>query len=281
MAKYLEVLSQQGRQLLNTGYTLQVDGGFGNVLLPNGIAYAIVQFNFRFPSFHKLPNGQDAVGEMHIVCARPRPDLEATGWKMDDLATVIILLQLPEEQAEVTESERFFLNMGMAVPPKESLSLPGDVDLATFRSNFDTGTAVKVPCQTGIAQYILSTPSFVSGVVVEAFRKMFPNPFPNFTTTVSPFPILPGPIVLDNWKERLAYAQGEWAESPDGKKPNITGLTSDSQGLVDSGATAGAAARIASPSLAGRNSETGTASEPVPMSEPGFPVGTSIHDIGS
>eukprot|EP00746_Dinoflagellata_sp_MGD_P161574 gnl/MRDRNA2_/MRDRNA2_88777_c0_seq1.p1 gnl/MRDRNA2_/MRDRNA2_88777_c0~~gnl/MRDRNA2_/MRDRNA2_88777_c0_seq1.p1 ORF type:complete len:480 (-),score=115.38 gnl/MRDRNA2_/MRDRNA2_88777_c0_seq1:82-1521(-) len=49
----------------NNGHNIQVNGKFGNITLPSGV-YEAAQFNFHFPSEHKV-DGAHAAGEIQVV----------------------------------------------------------------------------------------------------------------------------------------------------------------------------------------------------------------------
>lgn len=83
----------------NNGHNLQVNGAFGNITLLSSmgrIMYSASQFNFHFPSEHKV-DGKHATGEIQIVHQK----VGAEG--MDGLVIVAILLE--EVMDEVKETE--------------------------------------------------------------------------------------------------------------------------------------------------------------------------------
>lgn len=218
---FYDVRQVPGRVLTNNGHGIQIDGGFGSIRNPSGAVSSIVQLNWVFPSNLRLPNGEKAIGELHLVTVLPRKDVVETGWKSEDLAKIIVLLQLPEEHAGTSDTERFFLKVGMASIPEKGdpLSLPGKISLEAFKKHFDESAATQLPCGEGSPQFVLSKPAFVSGIVVEAFRTKFPNPL-NFTSNLNEEAMQT--IEVNNAfdmsgaleHQRIAYATGEWAVAP-------------------------------------------------------------------
>merc|ERR1719160_1264554 len=73
----------------NNGHNLQVNGAFGNLTLPGGL-YEAAQFNFHFPSEHKV-DGKRAAGELQIVHQKVGEDgtsglaIIAIMFKMEDV----------------------------------------------------------------------------------------------------------------------------------------------------------------------------------------------------
>lgn len=170
----------------------------------------------------KLPNGQRATGELHIVTVQPRSDVEETGWKSDDLAVLVILLELPQEGALTTPIERWLLHIGMGSIPDEGepLALPGEIDLKVFKTLIDESEVVQLPCTSGnTAQFVFAKPAFVSGLVVDQFRTRFPNPA-NYTSNLDENALNSllgqgdGMPNLQTENQKIAYATGEWAIGP-------------------------------------------------------------------
>lgn len=74
----------------NNGHNLQVNGKFGNITLPTG-EYEAAQFNFHFPSEHKV-DGAHSAGEIQVVHQK----LGADG--LTSMVIVAILLEEVEDE---------------------------------------------------------------------------------------------------------------------------------------------------------------------------------------
>lgn len=219
--------SEADRILKNSGHGAQVEGDFG-FLTYSGTMHSIMQVNWRFPSEFRLPNGVAASGEMHIVC------VSATG----KLVVINLLLQLPAEHESLdTDTEHFFLNLGLAAIPEEG----SPRDVGTFDiSLFDTylqGGFVEMPCDArpDVTWVVLTKPAMVSGAIVQAFQTRFPNPLAYMTDEVTKLPDASdpsSPLQFDGSafqftpeQQALAYASGEWAQGP--QVTNVQNVSAD------------------------------------------------------
>jgi hypothetical protein len=203
---------QRDRALLFSRRGLQVDGDFGKMTTPDGLHYAIKQVNFHFPSTRRLPSGDLAVGEMHFVGVKAEISTSQT-FRADDLMVAVILLGLPEEYATMTDTQRWFLNVGLGSLPLdgEPYDMPGEFDLSQFEHQFSL-SASSIPCNPGAKMFVLGEPALVSGIVLEQFRLSYPDGqhceegTPEAEEEV---------IVVDSdaASEKLTrtYATGEWA----------------------------------------------------------------------
>lgn len=107
----------------NNGHNLQVNGEFGNFTLPSGV-YQAAQFNFHFPSEHKV-DGKRAAGELQIVHQKVGED------GTNGLAIIAILFKLEDVKEESNggdvpshvRSEMDFLQQ-IGFPPPEILPKP-------------------------------------------------------------------------------------------------------------------------------------------------------------
>jgi len=173
--------------LMNNGHTLQVNGNFGALHLPDG-TYDAQQLHFHFASEHTV-KGKQFAGEMQIVHQKRG----ATG--MNDLAVLAVLLEPFTEGGSggalpTAESADFFALIGMA----DSQHLPEEGHAAER----PLGTAVKLgpvlrpqlegkfyhykgslttpPCSETVHWFVFDHPMFISSDIIWDFKVLFPSP---------------------------------------------------------------------------------------------------------
>jgi carbonic anhydrase len=177
------------RMIANNGHSFQVDGEFGNVIMPDGI-YEANQFHFHFPSEHAI-NGRRMAGEMHIVHQR-RGSVGA-----NDLLILAIMLDTPEKvNGTVNASQKpkqkhldFFHNLGFSaiypVPlpkPQFAQQVFYPVDINTFGDTLNSsftcywGSLTTPPCAETVKWMIFNTPVMIPNGIVQRFKVSFPNP---------------------------------------------------------------------------------------------------------
>jgi carbonic anhydrase len=180
------------RMIVNNGHSLQVDGEFGQVIMPDGI-YDAMQFHFHFPSEHSI-NGKRMAGEMHIVAQR-RGSVGA-----NDLLTVAIMLDTPNYENGTfgkiidgkypkQKHKDFFNNLGFSAiyplpfpAPQYASQVFYPVDLNTFADTFNSsftcywGSLTSPPCSETVKWIIFNNPVLIPPGMVQKFKVAFPNP---------------------------------------------------------------------------------------------------------
>lgn len=169
-----------GLTVVNEGHTVQVNGKFAVLNMPDG-KYNVLQFHFHMPSEHKV-EGQSFIGEMQIVCQKEG----AT--ETNDLVIIGILLQ--QVRAKDTDDQTskeldFFrrLNFGDLPAVGAEKNLKGGVDLAaTFAPQLGgkyyhyQGSMTTPPCSETVHWYIMEQPAHVSTSMEANFHELFPSP---------------------------------------------------------------------------------------------------------
>jgi len=167
---------------VNNGHSLQVDGDFGVLMLPDG-DYTAKQLHFHFPSEHTI-DGENAVGEMHIV--HQRTDAEGT----DGLAVIGVLLQVTERagQPELSFFDSIGFGKGSLPTDGEELELPAGLQLnvgASFGAQLSQpyyhyrGSLTTPPCSETVHWYVLQTAAAVTQEMVDEFKDLFADPMNN------------------------------------------------------------------------------------------------------
>eukprot|EP00928_Gymnodinium_smaydae_P078608 TRINITY_DN62726_c0_g1_i1.p1 TRINITY_DN62726_c0_g1~~TRINITY_DN62726_c0_g1_i1.p1 ORF type:complete len:718 (-),score=138.40 TRINITY_DN62726_c0_g1_i1:310-2463(-) len=168
-----ERLPQANREITNKGKTVQVDGSFGRLRLPDG-EYEVKSFNFSFPA--KL-TGRLPAGEIHIVH-------EKRGANGEDCSYAVIALFLQQVETMPETLERRFLEslgFGIPVPGRMRRTEPPAVDWRAFREEFNGGfyhhrgsltTAPNSP--QNVNWYVLQKTVPVTKEMIDAFAARFP-----------------------------------------------------------------------------------------------------------
>jgi len=174
-----------GLKLQNNGHSMQVDGYFGTLNLPDG-EYKALQFNFHFPSEHEV-KGAVVAGEMHIVHQK----VGATG--TDGLAVVAVLFDFVGQVGFTATSGVHLaflrgLGFGGSLPKEgeEALISNSEIDLSTvFEEALSgpywhyQGSLTTPPCSETVHWYVLETRAAVSPKMVRDFKDHFPDPANN------------------------------------------------------------------------------------------------------
>lgn len=167
---------------VNNGHSVQVNGDFGVLMLPDG-DYTAKQLHFHFPSEHTI-DGENAVGELHIV--HQRTDAEGT----DGLAVIGILLQIAERagQPEMSFFDSVGLGQGSLPEEGEELELPATLQLNVgdaFGAQLSQpyyhyrGSLTTPPCSETVHWYVLQKAAAVTQEMVDEFKNLFPDPMNN------------------------------------------------------------------------------------------------------
>jgi len=177
-----EKLPGSGLKLQNNGHTVQVDGNFGTLSLPDG-EYEAKQFHFHFPSEHEV-KGVTTVGEMNIVHQK----INSTG--TDDLAVVAILFDYVGKLGFNKETGRELaflrgLGFGKGLPKEEEESLisNSEIDLAgVFEHSLRgpywhyQGSMTTPPCSETVHWYVMEERAALSPRMLRDFKDHFPDP---------------------------------------------------------------------------------------------------------
>jgi len=183
-AKYKSVPGS-GLKLQNNGHSMQVDGDFGTLTLPDG-KYKAVQFNFHFPSEHEV-KGATVAGEMQIVHQK----VGATG--TDGLAVVAVLFDNVGKVGFTATSGLHLaflrgLGFGGSLPKdgEEALISNSEIDLATVFAEVlggpywhYQGSLTTPPCSETVHWYVMETRAAVSPKMVRDFKDHYPDPANN------------------------------------------------------------------------------------------------------
>lgn len=176
----LPVDEDAGLTVINDGHTVQVNGKFGVLNMPDG-KYNVLQFHFHMPSEHQV-EGQSFAGEMQIVCQKEG----AT--ETNDLVVIGILLQ--QVQAKDTDDQiskelDFFrrLHFGELPAVGTEKDVKGGVDLVvTFAPQLGgkyyhyQGSMTTPPCSETVHWYVMETPAHVATSMAANFHELFPSP---------------------------------------------------------------------------------------------------------
>jgi carbonic anhydrase len=221
------------RLLLNNGHSMQVDGEYGELIMPDGI-YEAKTFHFHFPSEHAV-NGNLSAGELHIVHQRKG------SFGVNDLVTIALMMEVATEDRPVPpETRYFFNNLGfqalLPVPlPRTgyALQIRDAVDLNTFSTQLAGryqcywGSLTSPPCSETVKWMVFEKPIIVPTDVIQNFHVAFPPPMNNR-------PIQPrnGRIISENCKT------GGWLDTPLGAA-EAAGIVNVSLAQTDSDTTPG------------------------------------------
>jgi len=184
-ATYEAVLSD-GLKVLNNGHSIQVNGDFGELKLPDGL-YKVLQFHFHCPSEHSVA-GQLFPCEMHIV--HQKEGSSGT----EDLAVVSILL---EEWSHLGSAEdagiqlQFLRRLGFGKDlPQEGeeraiqSGLPIDLGVVFEKELIGhywhyRGSLTTPPCSETVHWYVLQNAGAISTKMIESMKALFPEPANN------------------------------------------------------------------------------------------------------
>jgi carbonic anhydrase len=168
-----------GRFIENNGHSLQVNGNFGSLSLPDG-EYRVAQFHFHFPSEHRV-DGSLSAGEIHIVHQR----VGATG--TNDLAVVSILLEEVSERSASNSKELSFLTKlgfnSLSLPRPGKARSTGDfVDLGSAFSRqlsghymHYKGSLTTPPCSESVQWFVLQLKGAVTPAMIQHFHDVVPE----------------------------------------------------------------------------------------------------------
>jgi len=173
-------------KVINNGHSIQVNGAFGELKLPDGL-YKVLQFHFHCPSEHSVA-GKLFPCEMHIVHQKEG----STGTA--DLAVVAVLL---EEWSHLGSSEdagvqlQFLrrLGFGSGLPKaseEKSIQSGWDIDLGVvFEKELIghywhyQGSLTTPPCSETVHWYVLQNAGAISKKMVENMKELFADPANN------------------------------------------------------------------------------------------------------
>jgi len=175
-------LPGSGLKLQNNGHTVQVDGNFGTLSLPDG-EYEAKQFHFHFPSEHEV-KGVATVGEMNIVHQK----VGANG--TDGLAVVAILFEYIGKLGFTRQTGRELaflrgLGFGKGLPKEEEEALisNSEIDLAgVFEHSLSgpywhyQGSMTTPPCSETVNWYVMEERAAISPRMLRDFKDHFPDP---------------------------------------------------------------------------------------------------------
>ena len=151
-------------EVVNTGYTAQVNVAPGSVLTAGGRQYALQQFHFHRPSEHTV-DGKAAAMEMHFVHSDTAGNLAVVGVfviagrRHEALARVWAII--PEATDEKCNVPGAPLNAAALLPAERSYY--GYV-----------GSLTTPPYTEGVRWFVLSEPVEVSQGQVDRFAALFP-----------------------------------------------------------------------------------------------------------
>jgi len=186
LSEFTSYMPVKGLALVNNGHSIQVNGNFGELRLPDGV-YEAKQFHFHFPSEHAL-FGKSAKGEMQIVHQRQG----ASG--TEGLAVIAILLEQAEDlgwtPSSMSQIELFrTMKLGERLPELgKQYALPSDytVDLGSIFAEeladpyfHYQGSLTAPPCSETVHWFVLENPAAVTTPIISRFKEMFPSPSNN------------------------------------------------------------------------------------------------------
>lgn len=190
-------------KVINNGHSIQVNGAFGELRLPDGL-YKVLQFHFHCPSEHTVA-GRFFPCEMHIVHQKEG----STGTA--DLAVVAILL---EEWSHLGSAEdagvqlQFLRRMGFgqdlpSVGEERRIVAGLDIDLGVIFEKelighywHYQGSLTTPPCSESVHWYVLQDAGAISTKMIASMKMLFPEPANN-----RPVQNLNGRMVLGDFEE--------------------------------------------------------------------------------
>ncbi len=155
---------ETANNIVNTGFTIQVDVDAGSAIVYNGITYQLVQFHFHYPGEHTI-DGQAAAMEIHFV----HQDLNS-----ENLAVVGIMLQ--QGEADNGAYAPIFDNLppevGEETASKDIIALeallPEERRFYTYQGSLTTP-----PCSEIVRWLLLDTPVELSAEQIAAFAAIY------------------------------------------------------------------------------------------------------------
>jgi carbonic anhydrase len=177
-----EAVPSEGLKVVNNGHSIQVEGAFGELKLPDGL-YKVLHFNFHCPSEHTVA-GNRFPCEMQIVHQKEGSTGNA------DLAVVAIFF---EEWSNLGSSEdagiqlQFLRRLGFAgnLPEggaESSIQSGLDIDLGVvFEKELIghywhyQGSLTSPPCSEAVHWYVLQNAAAISTKMVDTMKSLFNN----------------------------------------------------------------------------------------------------------
>ena len=150
-------------EILNRGYTIQVNAAPGNTIQIAGKASELVQFHFHIPSEHRIA-GSQAEMELHLVHRDP------TG----TLAVVSVLIEAGANNPAIAPLWEHIPDVG-----KTYLLAPNTIHLSDLLpSHFAfysyAGSLTTPPCYEGVEWTVLAEPIHLSKNQIATFASLFP-----------------------------------------------------------------------------------------------------------
>lgn len=156
---------------VNSGRSIDVNGNFGSLMLPDG-EYVAKQLQFHFPSEHTI-DGVQAAGELQIVHQR------ADASDNDDLAIISVFLQVQPRDGQPELG--LFDSIGLGGLPESGAKLHLPVNLQVnlgwvFNEQLRRpyyhyrGSLTAPPCSETVHWYVLQMPAAVTQEMVDDFQ---------------------------------------------------------------------------------------------------------------
>lgn len=174
LLRHMNITALPDRKLKHTGKSIQVDGEFSRLTLPDGV-YKMRHFQFHFPSEHTF-DGEHLPGELHMVHTLVRPDGTTS------VAAVALLLRYLKGVEDVEWFSALKFKEGLLPEKARSSVNVGVVDSNALRNLLNgsyvhyQGSTTTPPCVPGVHWYVLSKTGYISRRQVEAVKRLFPDP---------------------------------------------------------------------------------------------------------
>jgi len=152
-------------EILNNGYTIQVNHAAGSSITVGGEKYELLQFHFHTPSENTI-DGKSFPMEMHLVHKNTKGQLAVVGVFSKEGAKNTVLSKAWEHTPQKAGDKEKVASVSINAADL----LPVDRSYYSFKGSLTTP-----PCSEGVKWMVLKTPTEVSREQIEKFIKVIGN----------------------------------------------------------------------------------------------------------